>query len=72
VCILYLEARGMDLVDEGMDLGLRDFGVRVLEQEARDLEPSDRADLQNEAISGSEVLGSVGNEFGLGLERMIA
>ena len=42
---------------EGMfDLGSRDFGFRVLEQEAKDdleVEPSFRADLQNkEAISG--------------------
>ena len=58
VCILYLEARGMDLVNEGRNLGLRDFGVKVLEQDARDL----RADLQTEAISGSEVSG----DFGLG------
>ena len=48
----------MDLVDEGRDLGLRDLGIKVLEQDARDL----RADLQNEAISGSEVSG----DFGLG------
>ena len=62
---VYLEARGM-VVDEeekaeagveGMfDLGSRDFGFRVLEQEAKDdleVEPSFRADLQNkEAISG--------------------
>lgn len=38
---------------EGMfDLGSRDFGFRVLEQEAK-VEPTFRADLQNkEAISG--------------------
>ena len=58
MCILYLEARGMDLVNEGRNLGLWDFGVKVLEQDARDV----RADLQNEAISGSEVL----RDFGLG------
>lgn len=62
---VYLEARGMVVGEkekaeagvEGMfALGIRDFGVRVLEQEAKEdleVEPTFRADLQNkEAISG--------------------
>ena len=52
----YLEAQGRALVDgeekgEDMGFGVRLFKVRVLDREARDLEPAIIADLQNDAIS---------------------